>query len=390
MILRMQWKALFLLVCMNLQVNNLHSADSFFSLNRIQEPVAIDLAMQKKLQFQRCMHRYAVTVGVAVSVCGILYGASAIRQSFDNRKQAQMVPMVPARLYAPAQVAQPIRDGSFSPVRFVVDAFKGIGGSMASFGWDISKFLADSATLLAAGVVTSAVYENMRQRIAQAYADESVLWFVEQQTKINGIFADLKQRTAEYDLHGSLLSSEMFNQDASVHLKAFVEDVSEAVRDYRQDDMMRDYGYFAYLLGELKSKYVRQADEYGLLQNQIAPHVARRQRALASADGVDLFERDQQSRQDIAELCKLFAEEMNKLLAFIQIHQHKQHVRIQDLVRAGNAYLEGVELMLNASSEQLAQMSKDNRGMFTFTYEYERLFTQQITFLHKYCKIVIA
>jgi len=387
MILQVNWKAFFLLVCMNLQVYNVHSVDSFFSLNRIQEPVAVDLAMQKKLQFQRCMHRYAVTVGVAVSVCGILYGASAVRQAFDNHKQGQMVP---AHMRVVTPVVQSNNDGSFWPVRAVADAVKGIGGSMASFGWDISKFLADSATLLAAGVITSAVYENMRQRIAQAYADESVLWFVEQQTKINGIFADLKQRTAEYDLHGSLLSSEMFNQDASVHLKAFVEDVSEAVRDYRQDDMMRDYGYFAYLLGELKSKYVRQADEYGLLQNQIVPHVARRQRALASVDGVDLFERDQQSRQDIAELCLLFAAEMNKLLAFIEIHQHKQQMRIQDLVRAGNAYLEGIELMLNASLEQLAQMSKDNKGMFTFTYEYERLFTQQITFLHKYCKIVIA
>lgn len=386
MTLRVNWKVFFLLFCMNTQFYNLQAAESGFSLERIQEPVALDLVMQKKLQFKRCMHRYAVTVGVAISVCGILYGASAVRQAFDHHKNAQMVPMVPAQMRVP-EATQSKQDGGVS---FIMDAFKGFGRSMAAFGWDISKFLADSATLLAAGVITSAVYENMRQRIVQAYADETILWFVEQQTKINGIFADLKQRTAEYDLHSSLLSSEMFNQDASVHLKAFVEDVSEAVRDYRQDDLMRDYGYFAYLLGELKHKYARQADEYGLLQNQIAPHVARRQRALVSVQGADFFDRDLQSRQDIAQLCVQLAAEMNKLLAFIQIHQHKQQVRIHDMIRSGNQYLEGIELMLNSSSEQLAQMSKDNRGMFTFTYEYERLLMQQITFLHKYCKIVIA
>ena len=38
----------------------------------------------------------------------------------------------------------------------------------------------------------------------------------------------------------------------------------------------------------------------------------------------------------------------------------------------------------------VAAMSKENRGIFTVTYEYERMFDQQIQFLDKYCKIVAS
>lgn len=365
---------------------NLFTSDSkTFHINLISEISKKDILTQKKLQDKRCLYRYAVTIGTAAAVCGILYGAAAIRQSFDQRKQQQMVAMPEHVQNYENNVSV---DYGFWPINFCMSGCKKIGGLVTSVGYDMSKFLADSTTMLTAGVITSAVYDNMRQRIAQAYQDESVLWFFEQQTKLQSILADLKQQTVQYDLHSTLLSHEIFNQDANLHVKAFVHDVSDALQNYRSDRDVKNDGYFTYLLGQVQQKYMRQADEAEVLKNHMTPHLAQQARMNSNDEQIDLFSRDHASRQDIADLCCLLVDEMKNLLSFIDMHQHACAIRVQDLRKSGNDYLLYMEKMLHSSQQELDILSKKNRGMFTVTYEYEKLLMQQIMFLHKYCKVL--
>jgi len=386
-----------------MQDQALHS----FEIGRMQAPTIFEIELQKKLQSSRMIRRYAVTAGVSLSVFAILCLASSVRHSLEEQKKLNMVSY---RVPEPWSFMKTVKGLSYLgtdtlstvatkeepssnllwPVTAVAGGIKNMGASVAGFGKDFTKFLADSTTLLAAGVVTSAVYEYLRNKVAQVYQDETLLWFVDQQTKIHVILTDLKQRTAEYDLHGALLSHEMLSQNTQVHLKAFITEISEAASDYKHDNVMRDYDYFAYLLGEVKKKYVQKADQLEQIQDQLVPLIAHRHRVLANLEGANLFDRDAQCRADIAELSRQLLFEMRKLVAFIEMHKHKHQARVKDLIASLNRFLEHVETMLKSSQEQVEAMSKQNRGIFTVTYEYERLFDQQIQFLDKYCKIVVS
>lgn len=406
---------LFLSLLLGLQLVGLPSLHGFagevqdsFQLGRVQTPTVLEIQLQKKLQAKRTMRRYAVTAGVSLSVVAVLYVASCIRYNLEEQKKLDAKSQMSDLGYSAANVfrgmshlgasqsqavhiQEPVAGSTLLwPVRALVSGVKRVGVSASGFGKDFAKFLADSTTILAAGVVTSAVYDHLRNQVTQAYQEETLLWFVDQQTKIRVILSDLKQRTAEYDLHGALLSQEMLSQDTRVHLKAFVTEISEAASDYKHDNVMKDYDYFAFLLGEVKKKYIQKADQLEQLQDQLAPLIAQRHRTISSLDGASLFERDEQARADIVELSRQLVFEMSKLLAFVDMHKHKHQARVKDMISTFNQYMQHVEMMLQSSPEQIAGMSKENRGIFTVTYEYERKFDQQITFLDKYCKIVTA
>lgn len=359
-----------------------------FKLGRMQAPTFLEIELQKKLQSHRTLRRYAVTAGVSLSVLVGFYGLSCMSQALEEQKQLGTV-WVPAGSICLQKQQDDINYSSL-PINAILRAIKNVKDSSVECGKRFSKFFADSATMMIAGVLSTAVYQNLSQKMAQAYQDETLMWFVDQQTKIHVILADLKQRTAEYDLHGALLSQEMLGQDTQIHLKAFIGEISDAASDYKHNSVMRDYDYFAYLLGEVKKKYLKKADSLEQMQEQLAPLIAHRHRAIAELESANLFDRDAQSRADIAELSRQLLFEMSKLVAFIEIHKHKHQGRVQDLIVSFNRFLEHVEMMLASSPEQVAAMSKENRGIFTVVFEYERMLDQQIQFLDKYCKIVKA
>lgn len=336
--------------------------------------------------------KYAVAAAGAVTALAILVLAyrmteaakghqnECIAKALEQKglvlvKQAQ----VPATASAVSVVAaSPVQQGY---VGWFVDGVK-------DFGRSTSTFVANSAMMIAAGVVINGVYSFLQGKIAQAYQDETVLWYLHDQTKIPFILADLKAYSVDYDLHAKLLSCEVFNQDAQIHMKAFVKDLLGSSQDFVGNDVFKDSAYFGFLIGEMKKKYLRQSGELEKLQDYVVPAVAKRDRALAQDHIAILFARDMARRTSIAELCNLLSKDIEKLAAFMMASGPKHKTRISDMVASCNSYLAHMEVMLNSTPAQLAQMSKENQGMFTSSYEFERLFNEQVGFMHRYCKIV--
>lgn len=367
-----------------------------YNLGRVRVPTHREIEHQKKLKKNRAIYRYGATAGVSLSVVALLYVAASIRHQMSEAKKTNLVPgmpldqlmrMVQQKAQAPDH-ASARSAGILWPVTSMIDGVKNMGVSCVGFGKDFASFLADSTTVLAAGVITSALYECIRKQIVHAYQDETVGWFVAQQTKINIILEDLKVRTAEYDLHGALLSSEMLHQDTQVHLKAFISDISSAASDCTYRGACNDPDYFAFLLGEVKRKYARKAETLEQMQEQLMPLVAQRHRSVESLEYGSLCQKDAQARADIAELASLLVQEMVRLIAFIDAHPHEHQPRVAGLIDCCNRFLDQVEEMLSAPFESIIERSKANRGLFTVTYEYQRLFDQQVDFLDSYCKII--
>lgn len=340
----------------------------------------------------RQTRKYAVAAAGAVTALAILvlaYRMTETAKSHQNESIAKALEQrslvlvkkqqVPSTASAVSSVVQPPVESGY--VGWVVDGVK-------DFGRSTSSFVANSAMMIAAGVVINGVYTFLQNKISQAYQEETVLWYLHDQTKIPLILSDLKAYSVDYDLHAKLLSCEVFNQDAQIHMKAFVKDLLDSSQDFVGNDLFKDPGYFGFLIGEMKKKYLRQSGELEKLQDYVVPAVAKRDRALAQDHIAILFARDMARRTSIAELCSLLSKDVEKLAAFMMACGPKHKTRISDMVASCNSYLAHMELMLNSTPEQLAQMSKENHGMFTSSYEFERLFNEQVGFMHRYCKIV--
>jgi hypothetical protein len=231
-------------------------------------------------------------------------------------------------------------------------------------------------------------YSYAAGKLSQAYAEETVLWFAYEQTQIPSLLNDLKLYATDYDVYASLLSVELLNQDAQVHLRSFVQDLVGSAQNYLGNDAFRDPGYFEFLLNNMKKKYVQKGKELEKLQEYVLPAAAKRHRAMIENQATMLFAKDMNRRADIANMCEILVQEMQKLMAFVQMTSGlRQKARIADMVESCNKFLTHMEVLLNSTPEQLQAFSKNDSGMFTSVYEYEKLFSEQINFLHRYCKL---
>lgn len=396
---------------------------SSFQLARLSNPDEKSISVERDKSNARYFHKHVVTTGIAVSVIVALYVAYQVREAFiardaervallaeqqtsykkqvelvellkvSDQKQAVLIELLKANAVPLTSVVAPVLvPTSASSINVSMPSKEGWGSWVVSgtksFAWGTSKFMADSALLLASGTILNGFYNYTVNKIAQVHADETVLWYAYEQTKISNLFNDLKLYATDYDLYATLLSTEAFNQDAQLHLQAFVQDLLGAVNNHIKNEIFADQGYFGFLVNEMKKKYVRKGIELEKLNDYIVPAIAKRNRALIDDQVSMLFAQDENRRNDIAEMCNLLSEEMTKLTAFIALRGGlAKKARIEDIVAAFNAFLDHMEKLLNSTPAELEQYSKANRGMFTSIYEYEKLFSEQINFLHRYCKL---
>lgn len=171
-------------------------------------------------------------------------------------------------------------------------------------------------------------------------------------------------------------------------MKAFVTDLIGSAKDYMHEEVFKDPHYFAFLLDSMKKKYTRTSGELEKLQDYVVPAVSKRNRAMVDNHAELLFADDMNRRKDMAAMCDVIAADMEKVMAFALMCGPRQQGRVMDMIASCNDFLAHMETLLNATPEKLAQLSKADRGMFTSIYEYERLFDEQMNFLHRYCKLV--
>jgi hypothetical protein len=376
-----------------------------FQLKRVVCPQDKEVAVQRKLSDARELKKVVVTSAVVVGVVVglyLLYQASEAANAHDEkmaqeRHKDMILAAIKEHNFVPGpknsepshDVVQKSTSETSTTKNQTLPGWIGWAGSeIKSLGRGSAKFLANSAFMFTAGVVIKETADYIKNKIDQVYADETVLWFTSEQTKIPLLFNDLKTYSIDYDLYASLLSTQALNLESQLHLKAFVTEFLEAAQSGMQDDIFRDAGYLSYMLYEMKKKYIRKSGELEKLQEYVIPAQAKQHRALVKEHATILFASDMNRRADIALMCDTFVQDLQKLAAFIMLRGGLRYkARVQDMVDVSNKFLDKMEILLNSDAQALEQQSKANVGMFTSVYEYEKIFGEQINFLHRYCKL---
>lgn len=378
-----------------------------FDIGRAKIP-SKELVDQQSMQAdQRVFKKYLVASSVAVSAIVLLMISYEIRQAASARKaelaelsqRAKMQEVIADFLSKRQLVSVPkvSQDLNLSPSLGGQRAssptkFQGWGSwvysGITSFGWDCSEFVATSAQMLVSGVVVNGMYNYLHNKVKQVYSDESVIWYLQEHTKIKVLVNDLKVYAVDYDVYASLLSSEVFNQDAQMHMKAFVTDLLGSAQEHMHNEIFKDPQYFNFLLGDIKKKYARQSAELENLQEYVVPNIAKQHRATAGQHEQALFANDMNRRRDIAQMCTQLAHEVEQLTAFVMMHGDRYSSRVRDIIDSCNAFLAHMEMLLNASAEKIQEYSKADQGMFTSVYEYDKLLHEQVQYIHRYCKTV--
>ncbi len=355
-----------------------------FQLTLLTLPDEKSVAQQSKNADFREFKKYVITSAVAVSVvAGILLCYQIRNAAYANDAALSTMHYVPKSTVNNAPAA--LKSGSENFEQGWVDW---VTNKSKNVGLGVGKFFADSGLLMVSGLVMNGAYSYASSKWNQAYTEETVLWFAHEQTQIPSLFNDLKLYATDYDVYASLLSAELLNQDAKVHLKSFIQDLVGSAQTYLGNDAFHDPGYFEFLLNNMKKKYVQKGKELEKLQEYVVPAAAKRHRAMIQEQTTMLFAKDMNRRADIANMCEKLMEEMQKLIAFIQMTSGlRQKARIVDIVESCNKFLAHMEILLNSTPDQLQAFSKNDSGMFTSVYEYEKLFSEQINFLHRYCKL---
>lgn len=359
------------------------SQDVSFQLTKVAFPSVESVVQESKDADARVLKKYVVTSAVIIGALVGVYLCYCMRDAAESHaasvSKMQLIPknVDVAKLPDALKPTVPSQ-GWFS--QFVQNS--------KNFGFGVGKMFADSGLMLASGLVMNGAYSYASGKINQVYVDETVLWYAHEKTKIPNLFNDLKLYATDYDVHASLLSAELFNQDAKVHLQSFVKDLVGSAQNYLGNDVFHDPSYFEYLLNDMKKKYIQKGKELEKLEDFVIPAAAKRHRATVQDHATMLFTKDMNRRADIANMCEILAQEMNRLTSFIEMRGGLRYkARMADMVESCNKFLERMQSLLNSTAEELSAQSKNDCGMFTCVYEYEKLFSEQINFLHRYCKL---
>ena len=396
-------KSLFILALF-IPILSLSSEQQIFQLLRVKYPDEKSIAVERAKSDARILKKYVITTTVVVSAVVALYLLYQIREAAAQHekdvakdenimknlmKEFQEKYDITLKASTVSATSASVITSGIAPSKPSQSWMSQALNSTKSFGLNAAKFFADSAFLLASGAVLNGFYNYTCQKMAQIYVDETVLWYAHEQTKIPHLFHDLKTYATDYDLFATLLSVELFNQEAQIHFKDFIKNLIGAAKDYMHNDVFNDPAYFQYLLEEMKKKYIKKGQEIDKVSEHVVAAVAKHNRAVAQEHASVLFANDMNRRADMAKMCDIFVNEMELLTSFIALRGGlHQQARIYDMIDASNRFLDHMQMLLNCTPEQLQAYSLADCGMFTSLYEYEKLFSEQINFLHRYCRLM--
>ena len=381
----------FLFLCCNQVVLSVPS----INLSRVVTPTAVMLEQERNDQFYTGIKR---NVALGVKACTAVALVLATFKAYtyfnglvaDNKRRDEDILLL--------KVAQgkdifdfvkardiAIIDSAKDVIKSNKGWFDSIGSSFASFG----KFVAEGMPGVVAPLVLNNLFDTAKDRVNSTAEPGSIQWFIQTHTQIGQLVRDLELYTMEYDIQSPLLSIDNINAGTNVHIKEFVHDMAILAQQRNQDNFLGQ-DYCTYLFTEVKKRYQKKGSELERLQD-LALTVG--QEELLSAKH-ELFQRDDEHRQDIASLCQMMAYEIQKVVAFAIVFFEKQQPqvlgcvgheeKISDIMNCANTYFEQMELLLSTDSEQLQKLSIDGQGMFTITYEFSKLLHQQCEYLHHY------
>lgn len=388
------------------------SARESFVLPRVHFPDQRAIQDQAHEQNIRKISKYLKGVSATVGLGTILYFAyqihqHAVRIELESAflEQEKRLHAIDKKLFEKYCTQKTIIDKNVSNVQVkdlsMLDVqsssvenglFQQFFSNVKSFGWSSSKFVADSILLIVSSSVANCVYEYMKHKINQAFSEDTIFWYISEHTKLSWIFSDLKTYAVDYDIYASVLSAELFNQDAHVQMKALLKDLHQVVLSNASVDDLQSSTYWTYLFDEVKKKYIKKSSNFEQRQDFVDMALIKQHRIVQDQDAIFLFIQDMNRRYAMHQFCNYCAQDMQKLINFISFKIHVNSLTsekacfVQELVDLTNNFLEYMQILLNSSLDELTALSKQDKGMFTSVYEFEKIFNEQMSFLHRYCK----
>ena len=365
-----------------------------YVIPRIHMPTHKNMDEITKESTIRSIKKYAITAGVAVAAGLVIWTAYHLReyatQQEDDRLRQLAAAAVDKKM-AFYEHKDPLKqlDASAFGVKNPVKK-EGFLQAIKDMGKSSARFVGDTTFTLGSALTLNFIYQSMQNKIIQAYQDETLLWYIQEHTQIPHILNDLKEYSIAYDVYATLLSKEALNDESGICMKAFVKDMVEVTNEKLNASAAPDNKFLGFMLDEMKKKYRKKCTELEKLQAFVVPHVGMRERILKNDKNQDSFIDDAARRKHVARLCQLFADEMNKVVAFAVLQFGNKYDMASTLVRSCNVFIDRMELLLNSSSVQLLEASKADRGMFTNLYEFEHAFWLQMNQMQRYSSLSLS
>lgn len=404
-------------VLVSLLCSNSIFSSQVFCLKQVQAPSVSQIKVEREAQWQRQAKRFAVRYGSIVAIVGALYVSYKASEYFKdmakdverlketeacNKLADKLEDIKKAKKEMKNDIVQSTEQGAslLKPVWWVTSGIKSFGGSAVSFGKDLGKCFIESAPLFIAGKVLDTGWTNLSDKRFEALKQESITWFFENNTTLPTLFVDLKTSCVPYDLYSDLLSNETLNGKASTHMKSFVKSLSDLVKAHKDEDILDDE-FFEYQCDEVKKQFMKKGSEVEVLQNYATPAAAKKQRVMnGDAESAYLFGTAKIGKQDITDLCNVLVTDVQRMAAFATVHidKHRDILsaasvkrgenKVKQMIEVTNVYLAEMQNLLNTDIKDLIEISKSNHGMFTITYEFEKVFKEIVTNIHRYCLMI--
>lgn len=413
-------KRLYLLLMIFGLYNSICLSIEELQLNRVGIPTSIQIEHQKREFYQREMKRYVTKIGTTASVLimmYITYKASEYFKDLDKRLERVDRRVVNVEKITEAELKRITLDTpvekkmvseavskvepltGLAPIKWVTSGITYGAVGTKNFITDLGKCIIESCPTFVTGMMLSTLWQQAYNRVVEASKLETLSWYIDQHTQTWSLFHDISLACVPYDLHSELLSLQQVDYKAGVCVRSYVNELAELVASHKED--CATDSYFEYSCESLKKGYGQKSFELTELQNYAAPNIAKRKRAIQ--EGLQaglLFQSDEAGRQNLVDLANLLADQVQNIITFALMHIDKNRSalsketiargekRVNQMIDIMNRYLDQMESLLRMNDQELEGMSIANKGMFTCTYEFERLFREQVTVLHRYCSLI--
>lgn len=406
----MIFRKVILLFIVGLIVPNFCLSIDPIKLVRVTTPLKTQIDQEKNSMNRRELNRSLIRFGSTAGILVMLYATYKATLYFqDTNQQIKSVDqrvsgiekgIAPIKKDTPVHVPKiPEAQGSLTAMQMVVDGLKASAIGTKDFVRDIGKCLIQTSLTVIPGMVLNSLWQSVAHRIVEASKQESISWYITNHTQLWPVLDDLKSSCIPYDIHSELLSLEQSKNKSGVQLKAVIADMVELSKE--SSNLKEQELYFDYCCKDLQKKYAKSGDELELLQNYAAPHIAQKKRAVESGlAATQLFANEEIVKHNIADLCTVVAGQIQKVVSFSMMHidngrstlqqatVERGEKRVQLMIDAANKYFDAMEQLLNMNLKDLEAMSMANKGMFTCTYEFDRLFKEYSTALNRYCMLI--
>jgi len=225
-------------------------------------------------------------------------------------------------------------------------------------------------------------WKRLQGALANPVQDESLQWYCNNYTNIGDGFAAIKLNAVPLDQDSFYLNFETNQMAQKVALQGFMQEVKRAVN--KKDDFLRSF-----LPLEIMEKYMRQSHYLESLTDDALFVEGIKKSKQFEADTQDDAEKAQKefSRKIIHLFVAKLKNDIEKMIAFMIARYDRLSLNssiVQQLIALTNNYVGHVENLLALSDEELQLASIEKRGLFTKTFEFNKLFDDRFKTLNSY------